>query len=92
MAVSGSHLYWTNLGSNTIGEANVQGTGVKQRFITGAHEPTGMAVDAAHLYWANAHAIAKARLNGTRIVQRFVRTHEPYGVAVSQAGAAPSNR
>jgi DNA-binding beta-propeller fold protein YncE len=92
VAVDGSHIYWANLGSNTIGQATLQGTAVTQRFITGAREPTGVAVDATHLYWANSRAIAQARLNGTHIVQHFVRTHEPYGVAVSPAGAVPGKR
>lgn len=36
IAVSNRHLYWANLNGNTIGRANVDGTGVNQSFITGA--------------------------------------------------------
>ena len=37
----------------TIGRANLDGTGANPNFITGAGNPSGLAVDGAHLYWAN---------------------------------------
>ena len=91
-----AHIYWTQLDADTIGRANLDGTGVDQSFITGAAQPRagwrstpptstgrtaaparsgaptstarastrassparaspgGVAVDAAHVYWANA--------------------------------------
>jgi hypothetical protein len=44
VAVDGQHIYWANSSANTIGEANVDGTGVNQNFITGATTPVGVAV------------------------------------------------
>jgi virginiamycin B lyase len=38
------HIYWANFGTGTIGEANLNGTGVNQNFITGADCPIGVAV------------------------------------------------
>jgi hypothetical protein len=43
------HLYWTNLGTNTIGRANVDGTGANQSFITGASGPKRPAVDSSYV-------------------------------------------
>ena len=53
IAVDSSHIYWSNSGDfgdvvpnpNTIGRANLDGTGVDQTFITGASTPEGLAAD-----------------------------------------------
>ena len=73
---------------NTIGRANLDGTGVDQSFITG---PTarGVAVDAAHVYWANVFdhkTIGRANLDGTGVDQSFITgASSPAGVAVDAA-------
>jgi hypothetical protein len=85
-ATSSGHLYWTN--GNWIGRARLNGTGVSQRFITGAAGAGMVAVSSGYLYWANtgylgAHdgsgAIGRARLNGTDVSQRFITTAQPEG-------------
>ena len=55
-----AYVYWTN-NNNTIGRANLNGTGVNRNFIRGGRYPLGVAVDAAHVYWANdiSHKIAQ---------------------------------
>jgi hypothetical protein len=87
-APESGHLYWTN---RWIGRANLNGTGVNQRFITGAHFPeTGLTVDSRYLYWANngSGTIGRANLNGTGVKQSFIiaRPNESplglYGLAV----------
>jgi len=48
-----TYVYWSNFGGNTIGRANLDGTGVNQSFITGANHPVGISADDTHIYWAN---------------------------------------
>ena len=79
-------------GGTTIGRANLDGSGVNQDFITGALDPCGVAVDAGHIYWANAggtpkdrayNALGRANLDGSRVDQRFVTgANGPCGIAV----------
>ena len=52
IAVDSSHIYWSNSGQdgtttnqNSIGRANLDGSGVSQTFITGGSVPYGLAVD-----------------------------------------------
>jgi hypothetical protein len=68
------YLYWTN--GHWIGRARLNGTGVRQKLITGAAYGTGIAVASGYLYWANnaTGTIGRARLNGTGVNQRFIVT------------------
>ena len=86
-----AYIYWTNFitGTNittdTIGRANLDGTGVNQSFISGASSPIGIAVDADHIYWANfaTGTIGRANLDGTGVNQSFITgASGPRGVAV----------
>jgi hypothetical protein len=45
VAVDGQHVYWANFSSNTIGRANLDGSGANQSFIAGASDAIGVAVD-----------------------------------------------
>jgi len=57
----------------------------RQRFITGASLPGGMAFAGGYIYWANnaAGTIGRARLNGTGVSQHIITMHgRPTGVAV----------
>ena len=95
IAVAGKYIYWMNNAESgkpvTIGRANVDGTGVNKRFITGVTTGCGIAVVRGHIYWTNGgfvesrHAIGRANLDGTGVDQRFIRTAGyPCGVAVYQ--------
>jgi virginiamycin B lyase len=84
-----AYVYWTEIfgEGGKIGRADLDGTGVDKRFITGAH-PNGVAVDATHIYWANwkEHAIGRANLDGTGVDQSFITgVRDPSGVAVDGA-------
>ena len=81
-------VYWTNSDAGTIGRANLDGTGIDQRYIAGASEPTGVAVDRAHVYWTNygTNTIGRAKLDGRAVDQKFiVGARAPVGVAVDAA-------
>jgi Calx-beta domain len=78
---AGASVYWSNavgpafgVTGTTIGRANNDGTAVNQAFVGGASVPTGVAVDATHIYWINDqdHTIGRANLDGTGANQRFI--------------------
>jgi hypothetical protein len=80
-ARAGAAVYWSNTvgpatgtTGTTIARANNDATGVNQAFIGGASTPTGVAVDAAHIYWVNDldKSIGRANLDGTGVSQRFI--------------------
>jgi hypothetical protein len=103
VAVDAGHIYWTNTGKlegngdpaeagGTIGRADVGGTNSDPDFICGASNPQGIAVNATHVYWANAakdpvkRSIARAAIGGGEIEQEFFpvnTSRTPYGVALS---------
>jgi hypothetical protein len=58
VAVDAAHVYWANGNTDTIGRANLDGTGVDQSFITGAQYPAGLAVDALRSF-----SLGKAKKN-----------------------------
>jgi virginiamycin B lyase len=67
LAVAGGHIYRTNWPTGakqwagTIGRANLDGTGVNQRFISTASGPCGVAVYKGHIYWGLTGASPTAR-------------------------------
>ena len=84
-----ARIYWSNFNNpNTIGRAELDGTGANKSFITGVQKPYGVAVDGAHVYWINnnTNAIGRANLDGTGVNQSFIPTSSrPIGVAVDGA-------
>jgi hypothetical protein len=86
-------VYWVDVDAGTIGRANLDGTGVDQRFIAVVEPPFAVAVDAAHVYWTNyaagtigAGTIGRANLDGTGVDRSFITgAHGPSGVAVDAA-------
>jgi virginiamycin B lyase len=99
-ADSQAAVYWANRGhsdcvapNGSIGRANVDGGLVDQSFITGADLPTGVAVNATHIFWSNQgpcdNSIGRANIDGTEVDQLYVSGDpglaEPTGVAVDDA-------
>jgi hypothetical protein len=84
IAVAGKYVYWMSTEEGaapvTIGRANLDGTGVNKRFITGLTPGCGIAVVGGYIYWTNEgfvesrYAIGRANLDGTGVNQRFIRT------------------
>ena len=83
-----AYVYWGDHGEgagSTVGRANLDGTGTDQSFIAGASGPCGVAVNAAHVFWANrvTGAIGRANLDGTGVNHSFITgANLPCGVAV----------
>lgn len=89
LAIQQGYIDWTNRDKGTIGRANLDGTHVKRRFIAGLVNPTGLAADSGHLYWASAvqgtgkSSLGRASLSGTAVQKRFITgVGYPFGVAV----------
>ena len=87
-----AYVYWANRtdtigATGTIARSNLDGSGANQSFITGASSPGGVAVDAAHVYWANTgtSTIARANLDGSGANLSFITALGPGGVAVDAA-------
>ncbi len=91
LAVDSSYIYWGNRINKAIGRANVDGTGVNPTFITGANNPTDVAVDGQYVYWTAqtgtalppAGAIGRANLTGTGANPSFITgAADPFGITV----------
>jgi virginiamycin B lyase len=75
VVVGSGHIYWAN--DYSIGRANLDGTGVNQKFIAVPNGPSGvsgLAVNSRHIYWTDETAgrIGRANLDGTAVDQRFI--------------------
>jgi pyruvate/2-oxoglutarate dehydrogenase complex dihydrolipoamide acyltransferase (E2) component len=91
-----AYVYWTNATAGNgvaapgIGRALSDGGGALQTFVAAPPNPCGVAVDATHLYWANAAGpagsgttIGRARLDGSEPDPAFItQANGPCGVAV----------
>ena len=106
VAVQGEYIYWTNtglleeapdgypIGGGTIGRAKLNGdeASIDPDFICGASNPQGIAVNAEHIYWANAaragdrRYISRAEADGNGLEYKFIDPNfggvAPYGVAL----------
>lgn len=79
LAVDGGHIYWTDQVASdsrgTIGRANLGGTRLRPRLVTGIHLPFGLAVNQQHIYWvdSNRGTISRANVDGSHVIRRFIR-------------------
>jgi hypothetical protein len=85
-------VYWANPnggspGRGLIGRMNNDATNDNLAFITGASAPCGVAVDSAHVYWANRSAtgIGRANLDGSSPNQSFIPIGASCALAVDSA-------
>jgi hypothetical protein len=83
-----AYVYWTqgNGSGGPIGRANLDGGGIRERLATRASS-SGIAVDAAHIYWANyTGSVGRASLTGTGVNQRYIRAAGASELAVDGLG------
>jgi len=83
VAVTATHLYWCEWFG--IWRVNLEGPAVPTQVVSGLDNPSGIAVDGGHIYWANrgAGAIGRVALDGSGREDSFVPgLREPSGVAV----------
>ena len=86
LALDGTHIYWANANNDTIGRANLDGTGMNQSFIAGVSAPTGLAVDGSYIYWTDylGNTIGRANLDSTGVNQSFITGgNQPEGFAIA---------
>jgi hypothetical protein len=90
VAVNATNVYWTDLLTGSIGRADLGGGNMQGRFIDNLH-PTGLALDAAHLYWGSSvTTIGRADLDGTNLMPSFITgPSSPEGVAVDGLTGPP---
>lgn len=81
IAVDAHYMYWANSGTDSIGRAALDGSGVDPSFIANAKGAVEVAVDGHYVYWTNSAGIGRASLDGTGADTSFVATLA-YGVAV----------
>lgn len=85
VVVDANYIYWVT-GVNTIGRANLDGTGVNASFITGLDEPRSIAVNGTHIFWTNSgsNSIGRANLDGSGPNSAFIQgTASPRGLAIN---------
>jgi hypothetical protein len=75
-AAADAYVYWSaSNNGQSIGRANLDGTGVNANFISvGSAAMVGLAVDSQHIYWTdlNAGTIGRANLDGTGANDSFI--------------------
>ena len=72
--LSSGYIVWPNPASNSIGRANLDGTGVNNSFITGLSNPYSPILAGGYIYWLNrgTNSIGRALWNGTGVNTNFI--------------------
>ena len=89
LTATSQFLYWTSANggtATTILRANLNGTGLNKKFITGASNPCGITHDSTYIYWGGdvGTAIGRAKLEGSDVDHNFIAVGSGVcGVAVT---------
>jgi hypothetical protein len=89
LTATSQFLYWTSANggtATTILRANLNGTGLNKKFITGASNPCGITHDSTYIYWGGdvGTTIGRAKLDGSDVDHNFIATGTGVcGVAVT---------
>ena len=75
-------IYWTDVGTQSIARANLDGTGANLGFIAGLTDVGQIAVDDTYIYWTHGSGsgMGRARLDGTGVDPDFIPDTGPYVV------------
>ncbi len=84
-------MYWTDMGTNKIQRANLDGSRVEDLVTTGLRNPFGLALDVAggKMYWTDmgTDKIQRANLDGSRVEDLVITgVDNPRGLALDVAG------
>jgi hypothetical protein len=85
VAANSAHIYWADFDGQQIGRANLDGSGLKDDFISLTGSPCGIAVTDTHIYWGDfgSNTIGRANLDGSNVQPSFITgAGGPCGVAV----------
>ncbi len=94
IAIDGSHIFWADL-ETRIGRANLDGSDVNPKFITGLNRPCGLAIENGNIYWTQQTVtepglIGRANLDGSNIDRSFIPDLKfPCGIAVDERSFPP---
>lgn len=94
LALDANHLYVSQAGDvDLVGRANLDGSGFVANFVDPEGEPTGVAVNATHIFWSNwehnpppataGDWVGRANLDGTGVVQHWVGYPGATGLATN---------
>lgn len=75
VVTDGTYIYWSNQASDSIGRANLDGTGQNATWLTGNFSgPSSLITDGSYLYWVNRGSwnISRAALDGSGLQANFI--------------------
>ena len=82
-------MYWTDVGTDKIQRANLDGSGVEDLVTSGLDRPAGLALDVAggKMYWTDidANKVQRANLNGSGVEDLVTSANglvDPSGLAI----------
>ena len=86
IAVDSAHVYWFNIGTDSIGRANLDGSDPEPQWIPNVDDAGGIALSSSYIYWTDDNAnIARADIDGTNVDPTFITTgahSDPDGLAI----------
>lgn len=73
LAITNTHIYWSNRGTRSISRANLDGTDPEIDFIPKAGRISSLAVDEKYIYWPAQRGVMRTRLDGSKAKELIAR-------------------